>query len=1241
MSKQFPRTVCRSITCVSLLFGFWGMFVQSLVAQQNTRIAPADRLLSQYAFENWQINDGLPQNTVQSIVRTRDGYLWLGTVEGAARFDGISFEVFSKETVPLLTNNDINVVFETKSGTLWLGAEDGSLYAKASTNAAWKRYDTTNGLPGNAIWKIFEDRAGTLLISTLGGGLVRFQNGTFTALTKKNGLQSNDISKCFEDSDGTLWFGTFGGGVHVLQNGRIVKVFKQEQGLPSNSVYDIHRDNNGTLWVGTEGGLVFLENEKNEKNEKNLALARFVPIQHETLKNSFIWTLLGDKRSANTLWIGTAKGLWRYNETTRSITDSLSALGGELPSNDIYSLAFDHEHSLWCGTVGGGLCRLKETKFIAITAKQGLATGFVWCGAQAANGEIWIGTNNVGLVDIRRNHAFPVANINKLLNAQKIYGLHVGRSGTVYMATWGSGLMTSSADGRTVQRITKQDGLAADNLWTVLEDRRGAVWVGMGSGGVQRFSKEFFQKKSARKASATNLLRSYTSADGLSGMTVRRLAEDAAGKIWVGTLNGVNVIDPARGDSIVATFSTANGLLSNSIRCIMNDNDSGGVWIGTPGGLHYVKNGAIATITKKQGLFNDNVSAILDDGAGRYWMSCNHGIFSVEKRALRAVLEKRAERVESTVYGVDDGLPSAECNAGNPGAWHLADGRIAFATTKGVALINPHLVARDSVPPPVLIEQIHADSISIAQEFLQENQAKDKAEVRINAQTARLRFHFTALGLAFPQRTRFKVRLEGYDADWIDVGAQREVSYTNLPRGKSYQFRVMARNHDGVWSPVPASAGVYLQPFFYETWWFYGISFCASIGAGFGAYRLRTLQLQRRAAELSRLVQERTTELQSTNALLRTANTHVQDQMRLVEQKSEEISTANLRLQNFIAELERTNRELKQANEFKSTMLSMASHDLKNPLSSILALVEVTMGRTADSAITEMLQLVTSSAERMLQLIIDLLDTSALELGRMDIRKVMINATPVVENVVEQYRTHAERKGQSIVWESDVQCLLEADTKRLRQVADNIISNAVKYSPKGGTIIVQLRNTTNTEGNAEVMFSVQDSGQGFSKADQEQMFGYFKRLSARPTGGESSSGMGLAIVKQIVDLHNGTIDVKTEFGVGSTFLLRFPSLNAAEIQEETERIQNNGTQPLERVWYDMAQVLLSLPQHQRTPLFEALTNNDFHLLAELAGYHETHDETEGMVMIAIQSFAENNDEAALGHIKAALIALAK
>ncbi len=1217
------------------VFLMQSLCVQSLQAQTTPRLASTDRLLSQYAFENWQINDGLPQNTVQSIVRTRDGYLWLGTVEGAARFDGISFEIFSKETFPLLTNNDINVVFETSNGTLWLGAEDGSLYAKASNEAAWKRFDKTNGLPGNAIWKIFEDHAGTLLISTLGGGLVRLQNGVFTALTKANGLQSNDISKCFEDTDGTLWFGTFGGGVHAMRDGRIVKIFTQEHGLPSNSVYDIHRDNNGTLWAGTEGGLVFLE------NEKNTASARFRPIQHETLKNSFVWTLLGDKRSAGTLWIGTAKGLWRYNESTRSITDSLSALGGELPSNDMYSLAFDYENSLWCGTIGGGLCRLKQTKFTAITAKQGLATGFVWCGAQLANGEIWIGTNNVGLVDIHRNHAFPVENINKLLNAQKIYGLHVGRSGTVYMATWGSGLITSSVDGNTVRRINKKNGLAADNLWTVLEDRRGAVWVGMGSGGLQRFSKEFFQKNGAKAISATNYLRSYTSADGLSGMTVRRLAEDAAGRIWVGTLNGVNVIDPARGDSIVQTFSTANGLLSNSIRCIMNDSASGGMWIGTPSGLHYLKNGAIATITKKQGLFNDNVSAILDDGAGRYWMSCNYGVFSVEKSALFAVLEHRRERVESTVYGVDDGLPSAECNAGNPGAWRVADGRIAFATTKGVALINPLLVARDSVPPPVRIEQIRTDNVALPQELLAESQAKENAETLIKARTARLSFHFTALSLAFPQRTRFKVRLEGYDADWIDIGTRREVSYTNLPRGKSYQFHVMAQNHDGVWNPVPASVRVYLQPFFYETWWFYGICIFASIGAGFGVYRLRTLQLQHRAAELSRLVEERTVELQNANGLLRTANTQVQEQMRLVEQKSDEVSAANLRLQMFIAELERTNGELKQANEFKSTMLSMASHDLKNPLSSILALVEVTMGRTNDSAVLEMLELVISSAERMLQLVIDLLDTSALELGRIEIHKVMINATLVVDGVVEQYLAQAKKKGQTIVWESDAQCMMEADAKRLRQVADNTISNAVKYSRKGGEIVIRLKSSVNTEGKTEVVFSVQDSGPGFSKADQEQMFGYFKRLSARPTGGENSSGIGLAIVKQIVDLHNGTIHLDTEFGVGSTFTLRFPGLNSEQIQDTMEQIQNNETQGLERVWYDMAHVLLSLSQEQRVPFFEALTSNDFPKLANLAEHHVTHDETEGMVMIALQSFAENKDAGALGRIKAALVSLAK
>jgi ligand-binding sensor domain-containing protein/signal transduction histidine kinase len=990
------------------------LHAQSLPTASRVYSSSPDRLLSQYFFENWQITDGLPQNTVQSIVRTRDGYLWLGTVEGAARFDGVSFEIFSKETFPILTNNDINVIFEASNGALWLGAEDGSIYRRASStrNAKWERFDKTSGLPGNSIWKIYEDRIGTLWISTIGGGLVQFKNGAFTTLNKAHGLQSNDIGKCFEDTDGTLWFGTFGGGLHTLREGKIISVFTKEHGLPSNSVYDVLRDKNGTLWAGTEGGLVQMANDgqvsqqssqQSSNKTPNKAQTLFIPINHTTLKTSFIWTLLDDKHG--TMWVGSALGLWRYDGAQRVVIDSLSAvngaLPGALPSNDIYSLTSDHEGSLWLGTIGGGLCRLKTTKFIGISAKEGLQTGFVWCGSELSNGNMWLGTNNVGLVEVRNNRATPITTIDKLLATQKIYGMHIGASGTIYLASWGSGLLTCAANNTFQRQYTTKDGLASNNLWTVLEDRTGAVWIGMGSGGLQRLKNSAFT--------------TFTTSQGLAGVIVRRLAEDPQGNIWVGTLNGVNVV---RGDSIIATYSTKNGLLSNSIRCIMNDS-SGGMWIGTPAGLHLIKNGAISTITKQQGLFNDGVSAVLDDGNGQYWMSCNYGIFSVEKQAVHNVLEKRASRVKSTVYGIDDGMPSAECNAGNPGAWKLRDGRLAFATTKGVAIINPRSLVRDTIPPPVVIERVMVDSLQ--QQIAQDSSLNNYQETSIDATLGRLRFYYTALSLAFPKRVKFKVRLEGYDNDWVDVGTRRDFSYTNLPRGRTYRFAVIACNSDGVWSARPAILEIYLKPFFYETWWFTGLSICAVLGAGLGIFRLRTLQLKRRAEELERLVEERTTELQATNTLLLTANSQVQEQMRLVGQQSEEITQTNIRLLGTNNELERTNAALIQANLFKTTMLSMASHDLKNPLASILALTEVLIGKTDDSYVREMLNIVVSSAERMFQLIVDLLDTSALEMGRMELHKAIMNATLIIDSVVEQYLAAAEKKSQTLLWVSDSQ----------------------------------------------------------------------------------------------------------------------------------------------------------------------------------------------------------------------------
>lgn len=1056
------------------------------------------KLITQYVHESWQAEHGLPQNTVQSLCQTRDGYIWIGTVEGAARFDGVRFEIFNKRTFPLLSNHDINHIIERHDGSLWLGADDGSLYCLY--RGKWTRYGKEQGLGNGILWQCYEDRLHGLWISTVGGGLLYAAPsaaGTLGAITrydKTTGLRSNDVHQVIEDHDGSMFIATRGAGLHRLHRGKWT-YYTTMQGLPSDAVYSLLRSNNGTVWIGTDKGLAFLQNDA-------------IQVLHEQqLDKLLIRGMLEDR--AGSLWIGSSFGIWRlyHNRFTRFSTEH------GLNSNDIWTFIQDHEGSLWIGTLGGGLSRLKDTRFTAITARQGLKTGFVWNVFEDSSGTVWTGTNSGGLFKILDNTAMEVVKPPRYRNysandtssgIQKVYGMYQDRQGALWFTTWGNGLYSLYRG--EWSHFTTQEGLLSNNLWGIFQDRTGAIWIASGSAGLQRWYKGTFKI--------------YTTANGLASNLVRRLYEDRQGNLWIGTDNGVHII---RHDSIIATFGKAQGMNNTKIRAFLEDS-SGGMWIGTMSGLHYLRNNQFSVITTKEGLFDDVIMSILDDGQGKFWFSCNRGIFSVHKRDVENLVLKKFTRLYCTVYGQDDGMPSAECNSGNPSAWKLRDGRLAFPTAKGVVLFYPQALQRNSLPPPVHIEKIVVNNDSVITPTVYHNN-----RLTMPTGTEKIRIQFTALSLVAPQRVQFKYILEGFESEWTDAGTRREAFYTQIPRGRWYKFCVIACNNDGVWNQTGASMDLYVAPYWFETPWFYGICIIVALGTGFAAYRWNVRRLRIRAVALERVVRERTHEL-------RKANNKIQRQMHLLSEKSQELELRNKQLHQLNDELSSSNQALNEANLFKMTMLSVAAHDLKNPLGTIVGFTEALEEIVPpDSPEQRFIKRIATTADRMLALVKDLLDTAAVGLGKMELFREMMNIALLVREVGETYMPAAMEKQQTLAITLPAECWIYADWQRIRQVVDNLISNAIKYSLHKTTIHVVLQLEQDT-----LRFLVQDEGPGLTADDQAKLFLYFQRLSAQPTGNESSTGVGLAISKQIVELHGGAIRCKSTPGQGATFIVELP-----------------------------------------------------------------------------------------------------
>ncbi len=1135
---------------------FVGLSFAAAVAQHQpvnippmTQSAPLrgldpSKAITDYLHLVWQTEQGLPQNSAQALCQTRNGYLWIGTAEGLVRFDGVRFVAFDKRNTPAIKNNDIKALVEDRDGSLWIGTRGGGvnrLRYDDKGNAVFTTYTTKNGLSNDLVWSLLQDSDGAMWIGTE-GGLNRLRldtamstmtggNASFTTYTTKNGLSHDFIMSLLQDREGNIWIGTRGGGVNRLRYDNhadaVFTTYTTKNGLLSNFVWSLLQDSGGAIWIGTEEGLnrLRVDTAMGTMAGGNAAFTAYTT--KNGLSNNFILSLLQDRGSANregVLWIGTRGGVNRLlydNRGGNQVNDVFTSYTSKngLTNNFVRSLFQDGDGALWIGTQGGGVNRLQNVKFTGYSANNGLSNDFVRALFQdrshdSLGGTLWVGTWGGGLNRLRHDPAMgSVAGGNATFTSyttknglsndlilslshdhnHNTHDTHHAHNGVLWVGTWGGGLNRLRYDNHGKAKFTAyttKNGLSNDIVWSLLQDRsydnRGKLlWIGTYGGGLNclRYDER-----------GHTTFTSYTTKNGLSNDFVRTLLQDRDGSIWIGTNGGLNRLK----EGVWTRYTTKDGLSNDIVVSLLQDSD-GTLWVGTNGGgLNRLSNGKFTAITTQNDLFDDVAHCILDDDCGYLWMSCNKGIYRARKSDLNAFADGKLARIPCEVFGTADGMKSTECNGGGSAGWKTADGRLWFATVVGVAMVNPKNLTYNPFAPAVIIEEIKTDSVVLDL----------SAAVTVPANVEKFEFSYTATSLLAPEKVKFKVMLEGYDKTWTDAGTRRTAYYTNLPRGRKYRFRVIACNNDGVWNAVGATAMFSITPYFWETWWFYGLCVIVAGGATYHGTRWRVRRLKARAEVLEQLVDERTRE---------------------VQEQAAEIQLANLQLQE-------NNRELDEANRFKTQMLSIVAHDLKNPIHNIIGYATLAAyDLPPDSPPVQMMLHVEQSASRMLRLITDILETAALELGKIQIERHSISLAYLIERAAKTYQDAAAAKEQTIILELQKDVIIAADEERLLQVFDNLISNAVKYSPHGKQIWVRAK-----QGSGNIRIEVQDEGPGFTEEDKHKLFGFFQRLSAQPIGGESSNGVGLAIVKKIVELHGGTIEIESEPSKGATFIVVLP-----------------------------------------------------------------------------------------------------
>jgi signal transduction histidine kinase/ligand-binding sensor domain-containing protein len=727
-----------------------------LLAQLAILLCMVETAHAQYGFEVWTVDNGLPENEVRGITQTPDGYLWVASFNGLARFDGVHLTLFNRET-PGLLSNQFGTMLQGRDGDLWLDSVDRGVVRYH--NGVFRGYGRQYGIPADIVNGLTGDDHGDVWVLS-GGRLVRWDEASNRFVEIAPQSPSLRYRPLLWDSAG-FWVRE-DERLHCFTHGKFVD-FKLPGQILKDDLWGVALDQSGTLWLETVDGKRVRITADNVSYMIPAGSTREVTVgttynksleMHVGPRLQRTFEFLSSNKSVSVtpghfyedrqgnLWIGTLEqGLYRLqNQSIRSYSKEQGLI-----DRDTYATYEDPSGALWIGAWHSGLSRFADGKFTSYTMADGLPNELVLAMFHDREGRFWVGTHG-GLSIFDQGH-FRIPSGPILPDEAVVQAICQDRRGTLWFGTRQG--LARYKNGVT-QFFTNKDGLAADDTHAMLEAFNGDLWVG-GYGGMTRIHNGKFTR--------------WTERDGLPSSNIWSFYEDNDRVLWIGTYDG---------------------------------------------GLVRFKDGKLTSYSVKDGLFDGGVFRILEDAHGYFWISCSRGVYRINKRDLNAFAAGDLKKVTSTAYGKIDGMLDIECNGGvEPSGIKTRDGKLWFPTRNGVAVIDPESVVHDSVPPLVMIESSLVDNLV----------KPVNAPLRIPPSRPNVEISYTAPNFINAAQTHFKYRLEGLDSDWVDAGGRRIAYYSHLPPGE-YVFHVIAGNSDGVWNNEGKTLAITVLAPFYETLWF-------------------------------------------------------------------------------------------------------------------------------------------------------------------------------------------------------------------------------------------------------------------------------------------------------------------------------------------------------------------------------------------------------------------------------------
>ena len=1049
-----------------------------------------------YQFKHLEVSDGLSNNSVNTICKDRDGFMWFGTTTGLNRYDGYTFKIYQHaENDPgSLPDNYITDIVEMPDGRFWVNTGRGYVLFDKEQDCfitdvtGFMKNLESGGVPE----QVFVDREGNTCLSVAGEGCYRYKEGGKRLFFSyvEHSLPEHGVTQIAECSDGLLLI--YNTGLLVcLDRATLAIKWKSDEikkYIPAGKTieFSLFVDRDNCIWAYSLMGIWAYDcGTKSWRTD----LTGIWSSRPDVIIHAVAQDIEGR------IWVGKDyDGIDVLEKETGKVTSLVAHddNGRSLPHNTIYDLYADRDGIMWVGTYKKGVSYYSESIFKFNMYEWGDIT----CIEQADENRLWLGTNDHGILLWNRStgKAEPFWRDAEGQLPNPVVSMLKSKDGKLWVGTFNGGLYCM--DGSRVRSYKEGVGntLASNNVWALVEDDKGRIWIASLGGGLQCLEP------------VSGTFETYTSSNSaLLENNVTSLCWVDNNTLFFGTANqGVGMMDMRTREIKKIQGQSGNVKLSNDAVNHVYKDSRGLVWIATREGLNVYDTRRhvfldLSSVAEAKGNF---IAAITEDQERNMWVSTSRKVI----RVTVASDGKGSYLFDSRAYNSEDGLQNCDFNQRSIKTLH--NGIIAIGGLYGVNVFAPDHIRYNKMLPNVMFTglSLFDEAVKVGQSYggrvLIEKELNDVENVEFDYKQNIFSVSFASDNYNLPEKTQYMYKLEGFNNDWLTLPlGVHNVTFTNLAPGK-YVLRVKAINSDGYVGIKEATLGIVVNPPFWMSWWAYLLYAVGLVIVLFLA-RYRMLKREREKFHLQQIENE--------------------------VAKNEEI------------------------NNMKFRFFTNVSHELRTPLTLIISPLEGMLKETTDELQSTRLQLMYRNAQRLLHLVNQLLDFRKGEMSTHQLSLSEGDIISYVHSVCNSFLLMADKKHIQFSFFSGIDTFSMAfDADKVGKIVMNLLSNAFKFTPEGGRVTVMIEHVAGTPDILEI--KIADTGIGISDVDKEHIFERFYQAGHKGVEETTGNGIGLSLVRDFVTLHEGEVKVFDNIGMGSVFVIQFPVKHVetqVQLPEET------------------------------------------------------------------------------------------